>query len=136
MYRRLMPWLLVLLAVGATVRLTLLVTTDRIAQTFRRKVAGWSPVEGDATWEGTGEDIDLGHVDLADRPKVAYLVKCDWCSSFWLAWAPSTVAVLWPDNRAVWAALTALTASLVAGLVSTAMSVAFAARDRLDAPCS
>jgi hypothetical protein len=89
-----MTWLTVALVALATYRLTRLVTADRIAEPVRNWV-----VERNPGWAG-------------------YLVTCDWCLSIWVAPWPAVAAVLWPDNRAVLAALLALSASAVTGLLS------------------
>lgn len=89
-------WLLVVLAIGAIMRLTRLVTADALTEPIReRLIARW------------GEDA-----------KRSYLITCDYCASMYLAPVVATVVVLWPDNRVVIIVLLALTASLVAGLVA------------------
>lgn len=90
-----MPWLLTIFVIGATFRLTRLVTTDYLFAGFRRVVAR----------------------RFGDDGLLAYLVECDACSSVWIAPAVVTPAILWPTNRAVLAVLAALTASGVTILV-------------------
>lgn len=89
-------WLLVLLAVGATIRLTRLVTADYITTDIREWLT--------KRW---GEDS-----------KRAYLISCDYCASMYVAPVVATVAVLWPTNRVILIGLIALTASFVAGIIA------------------
>jgi Protein of unknown function (DUF1360) len=89
-------WLLVLLAIGATMRLTRLVTADKITEPIRERLT-----------ERWGEDSQR-----------AYLISCDYCSSMYVAPVVATVTVLWGDNRAVIVGLVALTASFIAGYVA------------------
>lgn len=91
-----MSVLLALLAIGATYRLTRLLTADFITKPIRTFV--------NRRW---GDN------------RLSYFVTCDWCVSFWFAWAPVTAAVLWPTNRVVWIVLLALTASAVTGLAAS-----------------
>jgi len=89
-------WLLVVLAIGSTMRLTRLVTADKLTEPVRERLLRW--------W---GEDR------LA-----SYMVTCDYCTSMYVAPIVATVTVFWPDDRAVMIGLIALTASMVAGLVA------------------
>lgn len=86
--------LMVTLVALATYRLTRLVTADAIMQPFRDWVAN------------------------RGRARLTYLVTCDWCLSIWVAPVPTLAVVLWPTNRLVIAAIVALGASAVTGLVS------------------
>jgi hypothetical protein len=86
-------WLLVLLIIGATVRLTRLITADYLTSPIRDRLT-----------ERWGEDS-----------KRAYLIGCDYCASMYVAPVVS-LAWLWPTNRVVLIALIALTASQVAGM--------------------
>lgn len=87
-----MSTLLVVLAVGATMRLTRLVTKDYLTAGPRRWVQQHAP------------------------EKIAYLVGCPWCTSFWLGGAVAGITVAWPTNRAVFALWLALTGSWVTGM--------------------
>ena len=87
------PTLLVVLAVLATYRLTRLFTADRIFQGFRAWV-------------------------VTRNRTLGYLITCDWCLSIWIAPGPAALAVLYPENRLVWAILLGLSASALTGLVS------------------
>jgi hypothetical protein len=89
-------WLLVVLTIGATMRLTRLVTADYVTSPIRERLTD--------RW---GEDS-----------KRAYLIGCDYCASVYIAPIVATVAVLWGDNRVVLIGLIALTASMIAGLVA------------------
>lgn len=89
-------WLLFLIALGATLRLTRLVTADRITEAPREWLLHrW----GDESLRG-------------------YLLSCDYCASMYVAPVVAGVTVAWGDNRVVVAGLLALTASMVAGLVA------------------
>jgi ABC-type uncharacterized transport system permease subunit len=85
---------LILLALGATARLTRLVTADFLTERPRRWVQARVP------------------------ESVAYLVGCSWCASFWIGLLVGWVTVVWPANRIVIGSWLALSGSLVAGLVS------------------
>jgi hypothetical protein len=88
-------WLLFAITLGAVVRLSRLVTADKISENMRdRLIARW------------GEDS-----------LKAYLIQCDYCASIYIAPIVATVAVLWGDNRVVIIGLLALTASFVAGII-------------------
>lgn len=89
-----MTALLLLLVAMSTYRLTRLVTADKIADPIRDWAAGRR-----ASWPG-------------------YLATCDWCLSIWVAPWPTVAAIVWPDNRAIFAGLVALTASAATGLIS------------------
>ena len=88
-------WVLFVIAIGAVVRLSRLVTADKITESIRERLT--------ARW---GEDS-----------LKSYLIGCDYCVSIYLAPVVATVAVLWPDNRVVIIVLLALTASFVAGII-------------------
>ena len=85
--------LLVVLLIGATIRLTRLLTTDALLEPGR----SWTERRMPA--------------------KVAYLVRCDWCMSVWVGFAVFTFGWYAPDTI-VWIASGALTASLFAGWAS------------------
>ncbi len=87
-----MSALLALLTVLAAYRLTRLVTADSISLPLR--------------------------IRLESRPFVGGLVSCPWCLSVWLSPIVAGVAVCWPDNRAVWVVLLALSASAVTGMLA------------------
>lgn len=89
-------WLLVLLAIGATARLTRLVTADYITSPIRdRLIERWD-----------------------EDSKRAYLLTCDYCASMYVGPAVATATVLWPTNRVIVIGLIALTASFVAGTIA------------------
>jgi hypothetical protein len=89
-------WLLVALTIGAIMRLTRLVTADKITEPIREWLTD--------RW--------------GEESKRAYLVGCDYCASFWIAPPVAAVVVAWPDNRVVWVILIALSASFLAGIVA------------------
>lgn len=96
-----MTALLVVLLIGATIRLTLLLTSDALLERPR-------------SW-----------IERKLPKSVAYLVRCDWCLSVWVAFAVFTLGWYAPDTI-VWIASGALTASLLAGwaaFISAAIEV-------------
>ena len=95
-----MSWWLLLLTFGAVWRLSRLIAVDFICERLRF----WG--ERRSPWLG-------------------YLLSCPWCISIWIAPPIAALAVLLPENLAVWIGLTALTASGAAGLM-------VAVEDRLD----
>lgn len=120
-------WLLVLLTVGAVVRLTRLVTEDVLFQPFRRFVIRHRPVPPErepikidryladgVTFRETLEVPDQDRTP--DEDWLVYLVHCRWCASVWISAAVVPVVYNWPDAWWVQIPLIALTASLVAGL--------------------
>jgi hypothetical protein len=88
-------WLLFVIAIGAVVRLSRLVTADKITESIRERLT--------QRW---GEDS-----------LKAYLISCDYCVSIYVAPVVATVAVYWGDNRVVIIGLLALTASFIAGII-------------------
>lgn len=89
-------WLLLIVAFLATFRLTVLVNQDYITDTQRKWLQARLP------------------------EKLAYMIGCPWCASFWLAIPVSIMVVCWPTNRVVWIGLLALALSAGAGLLSKA----------------
>jgi hypothetical protein len=89
-------WLLVVLVVLATARLTRLITADRITGAARKWVD-----------ERYGED------DLR-----SYFITCDFCVSTYIAPIVAGATILWPDNRVLVGGLIALTASYVTGMLT------------------
>jgi hypothetical protein len=85
-----MSTLLVVLLIGATVRLTRLLTTDALLEPGRAWIERRSPA------------------------KVAYLTRCDWCMSVWVGFAVFALGWYAPDTAA-FVVSGALTASLVTG---------------------
>jgi hypothetical protein len=109
-----MSTLLVVLLIGATVRLTRLLTTDALLEPGRAWIERRSPA------------------------KVAYLTRCDWCMSVWVGFAVFGLGWYAPDTAA-FVVSGALTAALVTGwasLVTQAIEVAMVTvweRDKEDA---
>lgn len=84
-----MTTLLVVLLIGATLRLTRLLTSDAILEPLRSRFTG----------------------------RIGYMVRCDWCMSWWVGLVVFLVGWNAPDP-AVWIVSGALTASHVAGLLA------------------
>lgn len=103
----------------AIYRLARLVTEDSLTFNLREKgiAAAYKAVEGDTGARlGTWRDQALMDGDLA--PKMATLLVCPWCASFWLAAGALALRRLAPR---LWrTAAQALAASAVAGLVAHA----------------
>lgn len=104
----------------AAYRLTRLVTSDRIADAPRDAVVLWAysragrglTIEGDASPGAWSEAV----AQDPDPPKLAYLVTCPWCSSWWIGLAVVAMRRLAPRW---WAPMAeALALSAVAGLVA------------------
>lgn len=94
--------LIALLALLTTYRLTRLVTGDYLTDTPRRWLQRHLP------------------------EKLAYLVGCPWCASFWIGIPVALVAVDMidpPSHRWAWAAMLALAGSAVAGQLSNLEAV-------------
>lgn len=86
-------WLLIVLTIGAIIRLTRLVTADYITERIReRTIARWD-----------------------EDSRRSYLLTCDYCASIYVGAPIATAVVLWPTNRVIIIVLLWLTASLVAG---------------------
>jgi hypothetical protein len=85
-----MSTLLVALLIGATIRLTRLLTTDALLEPGRAWIERRSPA------------------------RLAYLIRCDWCMSVWVGFGVFLLGWYAPDT-AVWIVSGALTASLIAG---------------------
>jgi hypothetical protein len=97
-------WLLVLLAIGATARLTRLVNEDAITQPIRSWFFRRDPAAEDMEPEEIG--------------RWAYFITCPWCVSIWVGALVAYLAVWWGDNRVIVTGLLALTCSVVTGLVA------------------
>lgn len=91
-----MTWWLLLLAALATFRLTVLVNQDYLTETPRRWLQARLP------------------------EKLAYMIGCPWCASFWLGMPVAVAVVLWPTNRVLIIGLLALALSAAAGLLAKA----------------
>lgn len=106
-----MTWLALVLAIGATARLTLLLTADTFppAAKLRAAVLRWATRRQPKTRSG----YLVG--DPAEHPAYV-LVTCPWCCSPWIGAGVLTAAWFWPT--AWWFVIPAgaLTASLAAGL--------------------
>lgn len=87
-------WLLVLLAVLATARLTVLVVDDYITTRLRAWVGDHGP-----DW-------------------AVYLVQCAWCVSIYTGAAVAAAVYAWPDTWPVQVALIGLAASYVTGTLA------------------
>lgn len=86
-------WLLILLAILATARLTRLVTEDAVLDVPR----AWMQRKGGA---------------------LAYFVQCPWCVSIWLGGGVAAATYNWPQYAFVQVGLLGLAASHVTGLLA------------------
>jgi hypothetical protein len=89
-----MPALLVALLIGATLRLTRLLTSDALLEPPR-------------TW-----------IERRAPASLTYLIRCDWCLSVWVGFAVFLGGWHAPD-AITWIASGALSASLIAGWSAT-----------------
>lgn len=85
-----MSAVLVVLLIGATARLTRLLTTDALLEPGRARIERRLPA------------------------KMAYLTRCDWCMSVWVGFAVFPLGWYAPDTIG-WVVSGALTASLITG---------------------
>lgn len=92
-----MQLLVLIVAMLAVARLTILMVDDRLTISYRRWVV--------KRW--------------GEESMPAYFVHCSWCTSMWVAPLVMPVAVLFP-NRWMLAALSIPAASLVAGFLGKA----------------
>jgi hypothetical protein len=79
----------------AVARLSMLLTQDQLTIGYRRWVLR----------------------KYGEESRAFYLVTCDWCTSFWLAFLVMPPVLIWP-NRWTLLAVSIPAASLVAGLLS------------------
>ena len=86
------------LAIGATWRITLLITSDEITRRLRNRLI---------------EKVD-GRPDL-----FAYGITCNWCSSIWAGLAVVGSGLAWGNGWGWQLAAGALTASAVTGFLSS-----------------
>jgi hypothetical protein len=92
-------WLVVLLTLGAVVRLTRMVTEDVVFRPVRRALIN-----------------RRSHDGQGDEDWLVYLIHCRWCASIWISAAVCPLVWLWPDRWFVQIPILALSASLLAGL--------------------
>ncbi|MFF4490578.1 hypothetical protein ACFY0F_29605 [Streptomyces sp. NPDC001544] len=85
-----------LLALGATCRMTRLLTKDTLAAGFRSHIAD----------------------RFGDDSKAAYLASCGWCASVWVATAVTVCLLALTDSIWFTAPATALSLSYLAGVAS------------------
>lgn len=101
-------WLLILLTVLVTFRLTVLVTRDRITRVPRERLQGWA----ESRWERrTGRTSDTDEW----QSEIAYLLSCPWCVSIWVGGATVLAVGLTHDLPApilVWLAASGVTGLL------------------------
>lgn len=111
-----MGWMTVLLAVGATARITRLIGRDSITFFFRDWLAAHSEDARDA------RDPDKpGEVSLKERAFTFTedLVACPWCLSVWVSAPVAAAAWMWGDTAWFLAPALALSASYASGVTST-----------------
>ncbi len=122
-------WLVVLLAVGATTRLTRLINGDTLTEPIRTWLLVKAVHAEDRTAAGRNADPGLNELPARRRtlpeffkakwggfwPWLDDLVNCPWCVSCWIGIIVGYVAVYFHDNRFILGGLVACTASYVAG---------------------
>lgn len=110
-------WLLVVLCLGAVIRLTRLVTEDVLTEPVRRWLVQHRTKPVVTKVQVNGQTVDLPDQDEEpDEDWLVYLIHCRWCASIWIAAPVAAVVWLWPSHWFVQIPLIALTASLLAGL--------------------
>jgi len=116
-------WLLVLLILVATHRVTRLITRDAIPiiavprEAFAQR---WATAADAKTREDRRQSIGGRPTNLVMR-SLAYLWECDWCASVWVAAVITYLAWRWTplgDQHWLVAVLVGLTASSFTGLVA------------------
>lgn len=109
----------VVLHVLAVARLSRLVTHDRISRPFRLRVIRWAyGRHEDLTTEGWAElaadpwrwDDQASGDGEAEAPALAWLVRCAWCMTIWIAVVWTVLWRFWPAGW--WWGSVALVASL------------------------
>ena len=95
-------WLLVVLAIGATMRLTRLVNEDAITEPIR----SWF-------FRRDGDELEPDEIG-----RWAYFITCPWCVSIWVGALVAYTAIWWGDNRVVVTGLLALTCSVATGIIA------------------
>lgn len=90
---RVASWLIVLLAVLGTARLTRLITRDAITEPARAWITGRLPLDS----------------------RLVYFIHCDWCASIYVGAGVAAAVWTWPHRGWVDIPLIALTGSYVAG---------------------
>jgi hypothetical protein len=122
-YTRSVTWLALLLAAGATVRLTLLVTRDQFPPTVwlraRALAAGIRWAQRQYRTDPTRPSTRVDQSICVDKARDWWLYKvltCPWCVSFWIG-LPAAATAEWAPG-AWWFRVPALalSASLAAGL--------------------
>lgn len=92
-----MDALTLIAAALATARITRLITTDTITESFRVRIISRLNIEG----------------------KIAYLLVCDWCASVYVGVAVAGSWWAWGDTKAWLAAVLALSFSYAAGFLNS-----------------
>lgn len=90
-------WWVVVLAIGATARITRFLVRDQLAAPARSAVAA----------------------RFGDRSMVAYLSRCDWCVSIWVALLVTLAASLFGDTPWFWVPALWLSVAYAAAVAST-----------------
>lgn len=118
------PWLLGVLVIGATYRVTRLLTRDQlplVARPREQLVGYWYPDFAERDWRDAHPGArahwgGLGH-------SLAYLITCDWCVSMYVSTGMVAAAWYWSPWLRPWgwlaATLLGLTASAVTGLIAS-----------------
>lgn len=115
-------WLLVIVLILATHRVTRLITRDALPiiaiprEAFANRWATFADAPPERKWEGiSGKKTNIV------MSSIAYLWECDWCTSMWVAAALTTIAYyLTPlgDQHVYVAVLVGLAASTGTGLIA------------------
>lgn len=92
-----MPWLMVLVLIGAVTRVTVLIRTDRITRAMRYAIARRLQPDG----------------------YLSYLLSCPWCISIWVGFFAAATAYFWWHDAAYRIVALALALSYATGMLSS-----------------
>lgn len=113
-------WLIVILTVVATHRVTRLITRDQVPviavprEAFAQR---WATYAEAKTYDEKHTSLNGKKTNIVMR-SLAYLWECDWCMSVWVGAATSLGTYHWMTERWWQWVLVAATASSVTGLIA------------------
>lgn len=104
-----------------TLRLTRLVTTDKITSPLRDRLSLWLSPYRHGIYNPTTRGMDAKPATPLSRAASfgSELVDCDWCTSLWIAAAVSPIAYNFPTNPAFILISTAAGFSWLTGFATT-----------------
>lgn len=106
-----LPAAVMLVYALAVARVTRLVTSDRITEAPRERLAA-------ALWRRYKPIVPPADRDVAEPPLAVYLLRCPWCVSIYVAAVAAPIAYLWGSNPIFLIPALALAFSHVTGLLA------------------